>query len=395
MGPSGSGKSTLLSILGCLDRPTARRVPPGRRGRVGARRRPALAHRATAASGSCSSPSTSSPSSRWRRTWRRRSSTATCPEAQWRAAGPAVPGARGPAPSRRPSPVGAVGRRGAARRHRAGPGGRAAPAPGRRAHRQPRLRHRGGDRAPPRRAARARGAPSSWSPTTRPWRARAERMMRLRDGRIESRGAALASPRGSRPPGGAQPAPAQAALRPLASWAWCSGWRRWWPCRRWGRARGGRRWRRSAALGIDTITVRRGRPSGRQPGRRRACRCATRRRCGRGRAGRGGGGAGARGGPRRGGGQPPRRRRGRGHRRPPTRGRRACRGHGPLPHRPRRAGPQARGRAGRRGGARALPLRRSAGRARSSWPATGTRWWACSRAGPARGRKRAPSAPAT
>ena len=30
MGPSGSGKSTLMAILGCLDIPTERDLPPGR-----------------------------------------------------------------------------------------------------------------------------------------------------------------------------------------------------------------------------------------------------------------------------------------------------------------------------------------------------------------------------
>jgi putative ABC transport system ATP-binding protein len=34
MGPSGSGKSTLLNLLGCLDKPTAGFVFPGRRGCV-------------------------------------------------------------------------------------------------------------------------------------------------------------------------------------------------------------------------------------------------------------------------------------------------------------------------------------------------------------------------
>ena len=47
---------------------------------------------------------------------------------------------------------------------------RAPAAPGRRAHRQPRLRHRRADRPPPRRAARARAARSCSSPTTRRWR---------------------------------------------------------------------------------------------------------------------------------------------------------------------------------------------------------------------------------
>ena len=31
MGTSGSGKSTLLNTLGCLDTPTSRRIPAGRR----------------------------------------------------------------------------------------------------------------------------------------------------------------------------------------------------------------------------------------------------------------------------------------------------------------------------------------------------------------------------
>ena len=42
MGPSGSGKSTLLNLLGCLDRPTERRLLPRRRRRRADGRRPAL-----------------------------------------------------------------------------------------------------------------------------------------------------------------------------------------------------------------------------------------------------------------------------------------------------------------------------------------------------------------
>ena len=42
-----------------------------------------------------------------------------------------------------------------------------------------------GDRGPARRSCTATGAPSSWSPTTRPWAARARRVVRIRDGRVE------------------------------------------------------------------------------------------------------------------------------------------------------------------------------------------------------------------
>ena len=58
MGPSGSGKSTLLSILGCLDRPTTGEYRLGGTAVAGLGDERALAACATAASASCSRPST-------------------------------------------------------------------------------------------------------------------------------------------------------------------------------------------------------------------------------------------------------------------------------------------------------------------------------------------------
>ena len=95
-------------------------------------------------------------------------------------------------------------------------------------------------------------------------------------------------------------------------------------------------------------------------------------------------------------GQPPRRRGGRGHHCPTTRARRASsRAAGRFLADLDVARPQARGRAGRRGGARPLPLRRSARRARLRGRRLLPGGGRPGGARPARGARPRPSAPAT
>ena len=102
------------------------------------------------------------------------------------AAGAARARARRPRAPRRPPPVRALGRRGAAGRDRARARHLAAAAARRRAHRQP--RHRG----PARRSRRCstsstrRARRSCSSRTTRRSAAAPQRVVRLRDGRVES-----------------------------------------------------------------------------------------------------------------------------------------------------------------------------------------------------------------
>ena len=158
-----------LAILGCLDHPTGRRVPARSARAWATSATPASPAPATAASASCSSPSTSSPSSRWWRTWRPRSSTATCPEAEWRPRALALPGeGRALAPGR-PSAVRALGRRSPARGRGPRARDRAEPSS------SPTSPPATSTRTPARRWRRCstpstpRGAPSSSSPTTRPW----------------------------------------------------------------------------------------------------------------------------------------------------------------------------------------------------------------------------------
>ena len=284
-------------------------------------------------------------------------------------------------------PVRAVGRRGAARRHRARAGDRSRAccwrtSPPATSTRPP------ARRSPPAAGAAPRGPHRGpGHPQRRAGRARPPRMVRLRDGRVVSDEARrLTSPRVLLRLGRAQPALHKlrstlsilgvvfgvAAVTAMSSVG-----------------EGARReaLEQIGALGIDTITLR-------APAHRRAAAGAPGLRLrdaeslARGGAGRGRGGAGARGAARRvAGGRARDRRRGGGDdARLRERGAPAL-SLGPLPGRPRRQRPQARGRAGRVGGAAALfPLGDAA---RAARPAGRRLVRRGGRAGGPRGRARA------
>ena len=183
VGPSGSGKSTLLHLMGTLDQPTAGTV------RVTGLDAAAMSDRELA--GLRAVPdrvrvpavlprrAPESTRQRRRRAAVRRRPPGPAPPARRRRAGPGRAGT----PRQRP-PDPAVRRGTAAGGDR--PGDRRPPADGagRRAHRQPGLRHRRSPSWPCSKSSTRPAPRSSWSPTTSAIAARMRRRIEMLDGHI-------------------------------------------------------------------------------------------------------------------------------------------------------------------------------------------------------------------